>query len=42
MNNAGVGRGGGAFSDIAAWRRVIETNLWGVIHGINALRGGHV
>lgn len=36
MNNAGVGRGGGAFAEIAAWRRVIDTNLWGVIHGINA------
>jgi NAD(P)-dependent dehydrogenase (short-subunit alcohol dehydrogenase family) len=35
MNNAGVGRGGGAFDDIAAWRRVIDINLWGVIHGIN-------
>jgi NAD(P)-dependent dehydrogenase (short-subunit alcohol dehydrogenase family) len=36
MNNAGVGSGGGAFADIAAWRRVIDTNLWGVIHGIGA------
>ena len=36
MNNAGVGRGGGAFVDLAAWRRVIDTNLWGVINGINA------
>jgi NAD(P)-dependent dehydrogenase (short-subunit alcohol dehydrogenase family) len=36
MNNAGVGRGGGAFSDIEAWRRVLNINLWGVIHGINA------
>ena len=36
MNNAGVGNGGGAFADMAAWRRVIDTNLWGVIHGIGA------
>jgi len=36
MNNAGVGNGGGAFAEISAWRRVIDTNLWGVIHGINA------
>jgi NAD(P)-dependent dehydrogenase (short-subunit alcohol dehydrogenase family) len=35
MNNAGVGDGGGAFGDIEAWRRVIDINLWGVIHGIN-------
>jgi NAD(P)-dependent dehydrogenase (short-subunit alcohol dehydrogenase family) len=36
MNNAGVGGGGGAFAEIAAWHRVIDTNLWGVIHGIHA------
>ncbi len=36
MNNAGVGGGGGAFAELALWRRVIDTNLWGVIHGINA------
>jgi NAD(P)-dependent dehydrogenase (short-subunit alcohol dehydrogenase family) len=36
MNNAGVGQGGGAFADMTAWRRVIDTNLWGVIHGISA------
>ncbi len=36
MNNAGVGKGGGAFADMTAWRRVIDTNLWGVIHGIAA------
>ena len=35
MNNAGVGRGGGAFDDIDAWRRVLDINLWGVIHGIS-------
>jgi NAD(P)-dependent dehydrogenase (short-subunit alcohol dehydrogenase family) len=35
MNNAGVGRGGGAFDNIDAWRRVLDVNLWGVIHGIN-------
>jgi NAD(P)-dependent dehydrogenase (short-subunit alcohol dehydrogenase family) len=36
MNNAGVGNGGGAFADMAAWRRILDTNLWGVIHGIKA------
>jgi NAD(P)-dependent dehydrogenase (short-subunit alcohol dehydrogenase family) len=35
MNNAGVGRGAGAFGDIDAWRRVLNINLWGVIHGID-------
>jgi len=42
MNNAGVGSGGGAFDGLAAWRRVIETNLWGVIHGIHAFAGAMV
>jgi NAD(P)-dependent dehydrogenase (short-subunit alcohol dehydrogenase family) len=39
MNNAGVGNGGGAFADMTAWRRVLDTNLWGVIHGIGAFAG---
>jgi len=42
MNNAGVGSGGGAFEALAAWRRVIETNLWGVIHGIHAFAASMV
>lgn len=36
MNNAGVGGGGGVLGDLAKWRRLIEVNLWGVIHGVNA------
>ncbi|RBP03112.1 hypothetical protein DFR50_14636 [Roseiarcus fermentans] len=35
MNNAGVGGGGGVLGDLDAWRRVIDVNLWGVIHGVN-------
>ncbi len=34
MNNAGVGRGGGAFSKLDGWRRVLGVNLWGVINGV--------
>ena len=34
MNNAGVGKGGGQLENFAGWQRVIGTNLWGVIHGI--------
>ena len=34
MNNAGVGRGGGAFVGVEAWRRVLDVNLWGVINGV--------
>jgi tetratricopeptide (TPR) repeat protein len=30
MNNAGIEAGGGAFAPITEWRKVIETNLWGV------------
>jgi NAD(P)-dependent dehydrogenase (short-subunit alcohol dehydrogenase family) len=36
MNNAGVGRGGGAFDRIDGWRRVLGVNLWGVVHGLQA------
>jgi NAD(P)-dependent dehydrogenase (short-subunit alcohol dehydrogenase family) len=34
MNNAGVGGGGSAIENPAAWRRVIETNLFGVLNGV--------
>jgi NAD(P)-dependent dehydrogenase (short-subunit alcohol dehydrogenase family) len=36
MNNAGVGGGGGVLGEGAKWRRVIEVNLWGVIHGVQS------
>jgi NAD(P)-dependent dehydrogenase (short-subunit alcohol dehydrogenase family) len=37
MNNAGVGGGGGKpWKDIERWRRLIEVNLWGVLHGVQA------
>ncbi len=36
MNNAGTSQPTTAWSDIAAWRRIIEVNLWGVVHGIHA------
>jgi NAD(P)-dependent dehydrogenase (short-subunit alcohol dehydrogenase family) len=37
MNNAAIGGGGGApWEDLALWRRVIEVNLWGVVHGVHA------
>jgi NAD(P)-dependent dehydrogenase (short-subunit alcohol dehydrogenase family) len=36
MNNAGVGRGGGAFDHPDGWRRVLGVNLWGVINGVQA------
>jgi NAD(P)-dependent dehydrogenase (short-subunit alcohol dehydrogenase family) len=36
MNNAGVGGGGHAFQNPEGWRRVIETNLFGVSNGVQA------
>ncbi len=36
MNNAGIGDGGGVFGDLAKWRRLIDVNLWGIVHGVNA------
>jgi NAD(P)-dependent dehydrogenase (short-subunit alcohol dehydrogenase family) len=34
MNNAGTAPGGGPWEHIDQWRRVLEVNLWGVIHGV--------
>ncbi len=33
MNNAGIGAGGGPLEHPERWRRLLEVNLWGVIHG---------
>ena len=33
MNNAGIQPGSGIFGPAESWRRVLEVNLWGVIHG---------
>lgn len=34
MNNAGIGNGGGPFENYEGWQRVLATNLWGVINGV--------
>jgi NAD(P)-dependent dehydrogenase (short-subunit alcohol dehydrogenase family) len=34
MNNAGRGGAGQLFGDIDAWQAIIDTNLWGVVHGV--------
>ena len=34
MNNAGIGPGSGVFGPAEAWERVLATNLWGVVHGV--------
>jgi NAD(P)-dependent dehydrogenase (short-subunit alcohol dehydrogenase family) len=36
MNNAGIGRGGGAFDHYDRWQRLMAVNLWGVINGVHA------
>jgi NAD(P)-dependent dehydrogenase (short-subunit alcohol dehydrogenase family) len=40
MNNAGIGANpGSTFKDLDGWRRLIDVNLWGVIHGVQAFAG---
>ncbi|MBV9811889.1 MAG: SDR family NAD(P)-dependent oxidoreductase [Acetobacteraceae bacterium] len=34
MNNAGTAPGGGPWEHLDRWRRVLDVNLWGVIHGV--------
>ena len=34
MNNAGRGGGGGPFENYEGWQKVLGTNLWGVINGV--------
>ncbi|MFE0755730.1 SDR family NAD(P)-dependent oxidoreductase [Inquilinus sp. NPDC058860] len=34
MNNAGIGQGGGPWEHYDRWRRVLDVNLYGVIHGV--------
>jgi NAD(P)-dependent dehydrogenase (short-subunit alcohol dehydrogenase family) len=36
MNNAGIGNGGGPWQNYDRWRRVLDVNLFGVIHGVQA------
>ena len=34
MNNAGIDGGGGPFENYEGWQRLLATNLWGVINGV--------
>ncbi len=36
MNNAGIEAGGTFTSPLATWRRIVDVNLWGAVHGIGA------
>ena len=42
MNNAAVQPGSDMFGPSAAWSRIIETNLWGVIHGTQVFAPGMI
>jgi NAD(P)-dependent dehydrogenase (short-subunit alcohol dehydrogenase family) len=42
MLNAGIEAGGRLFSDSATWRRIIDTNLFGVVDGIRAFAPGMI
>ena len=47
MNNAGIGQGGPALGAYDRWRRLVDVNLFGVLHGVQAFvpelvaRGSH-
>ncbi|MGU3536354.1 SDR family NAD(P)-dependent oxidoreductase [Methylobacterium sp. A54F] len=34
MLNAGIEAGGTLFSDLDTWHRILDTNLWGVVNGV--------
>ena len=42
MNNAGIGPGSSMFGPIETWRRVVDVNLWGVIHGSKVFAPGMI
>ena len=42
MNNAGVQPGSNTFGPPENWRRVLEVNLWGVIHGCQVFVPGMI
>ena len=40
MNNAGIEGGGELLGDPARWAQILDVNLWGVIHGVQAFLPG--
>lgn len=42
MNNAGVSRPSGSWSELGSWRTVLGVNLWGIVHGVHAFVPGMV
>ncbi len=42
LNNAVTRVGRGMWAEMDAWRRAVEVNLWGVIHGVRAFAPGMI
>lgn len=42
MLNAGIEAGGRLFSEAEVWSRILDTNLWGVINGVQAFAPGMI
>jgi NAD(P)-dependent dehydrogenase (short-subunit alcohol dehydrogenase family) len=42
MNNAGRGGKGAMFEPVDGWKAILDTNLWGVIHGVQVFAPGMV
>ena len=42
MNNAGIGPASSALGDWESWRRIVDVNLWGVIHGAKTFAPGMI
>jgi NAD(P)-dependent dehydrogenase (short-subunit alcohol dehydrogenase family) len=42
MNNAGIGPATSILGDWEGWRRIVEVNLWGVIHGSKTFAPGMI
>jgi len=42
MNNAGIGPSTSILGDWEGWRRIVEVNLWGVIHGAKTFAPGMI
>ena len=41
MNNAGIGPDSTSFGPLENWQRILNVNLWGVIHGTQAFAPAH-
>jgi NAD(P)-dependent dehydrogenase (short-subunit alcohol dehydrogenase family) len=42
MNNAGISRKTGAWTEIDSWRKLLEVNLWGVINSVQTFLPGMI